>query len=72
MSISEIPTNSLPQLRDLYRVNWPEHIVAYNFITNIFNRFEKDSEHRELVKIISFDGKINESGTFAAIMVRES
>lgn len=69
-SLVEIEAESLPSLRDSFKVNWPEHVMAYNLIDNLIERFKKHPEHREFLKIYSIDGDIADS-TFIAVMVRK-
>lgn len=71
MSVSalvEVPLESLPILRDAYKINWPEHILAYNFLDKMIDRFQKEPEQKD-IKIFSVDGKIEEDATFIALTV---
>jgi hypothetical protein len=72
MSLVEIPIASLPALRDSFKVNWPVHVMAFNLLDNLIHRYERHSEHREILKVFSVgvDGYIEDS-TFIAILVRE-
>jgi hypothetical protein len=65
----EIPVESLPKLRDAYKINWPEHILAFSFLDKIIKRFIERPEQRENVKIYSIDGELNEDATFIAVVV---
>jgi hypothetical protein len=69
-SLVKIPAESLPALRDTFRVNWPEHSMAHNLIDRLIHRFDKHPEHRAILKVFSVDGDVSDS-TFIAIMVRE-
>jgi hypothetical protein len=68
-SLVEVPIEFLPKLRDAYRVNWPEHVLPFNFLDKMSKRFAKHPEQRQNVKIYCVDGKIEEDATFIAIMV---
>jgi hypothetical protein len=67
----EISNESLLKLRDFYQVNWPEHIIAFNYIDTMIKRFKKYPENREIHKIYSINGVVEEDATFISIMVRE-
>ncbi|XP_065089419.1 glycine N-acyltransferase-like protein 3 [Ochlerotatus camptorhynchus] len=62
--LEEIPVESWPELRDLYRQNWPEHVFAFGTISNYLNW--KQSQHRDSleVQIVSLNGTWRENGTF--------
>ncbi|XP_070489955.1 uncharacterized protein [Chironomus tepperi] len=66
-SLVEVPTESLPILRDAYKINWPEHIVAFSFLDKMIKRFKERPEQREIVKIYSVDGKLEQDATFIAV-----
>lgn len=70
-SLVEIPIESLPLLRDSFKVNWPENVMSFNLISSLIDRYEKYPEHRELLRIYCVDGKISEDSTFIAILVSE-
>jgi len=70
-SLVEVPVESLPILRDAYKVNWPEHIVAFSFLDKMIKRFKECPEQREIVKIYSIDGKLDQDATFIGVTVRE-
>ncbi|KAG5676071.1 hypothetical protein PVAND_005925 [Polypedilum vanderplanki] len=57
----KIPIESLPSLRDSYRVNWPEYIGAFNLIDNLIERFTKYPEQMQIQEIFSVDGDISDS-----------
>lgn len=67
----EVPLESLPALRDKYKVNWPTHISAFSLIDNLIRRFDKNPKSREIVKFYSLNGNWERNGTFVAKMVRE-
>ncbi|KAL7043378.1 hypothetical protein ACKWTF_001481 [Chironomus riparius] len=71
-SLVEVSTESLPILRDAYKVNWPEHIVAYSFLDKMIKRFKERPEQREIVKIYSIGEKLEQDATFIAVTGNES
>ena len=46
------------------------HIIAYNFIENMIQRFLKHPENRQVVKIYSINGAVEEDATFISVLVR--
>lgn len=64
MSLKEISSNDLRQLKELYKVEWPLHIMTYNLLKNFAGRFEKDRKLREKVNFWSLDGNWRDHGTF--------
>ncbi|XP_070505358.1 uncharacterized protein [Chironomus tepperi] len=64
----EVPIESLPKLRDAYKINWPEHILAFNFLAKMIKRFEKDPKQREIVRIYCVDGKLEKDATFIGVV----
>lgn len=61
----EIPVDNWLELRDLYRLNWPEHVCAYGVISNYWNWKPSESEEPESeVRIFSLNGSWRENGTF--------
>jgi hypothetical protein len=70
-SLVEIPINSLPILRDKFKVEWPSHIIAYSVIDNLISRFTNNPKSKEIVKVFSLNGDWESDGTFVAVMVRE-
>jgi hypothetical protein len=70
-SLVEIPSELFPTIRDLYKINWPEHVMAYNFLDNMHKRFKTNPELREKNKIYILNGEIGDHGTFVAQMVRD-
>jgi hypothetical protein len=69
-SLVEVPTESLPALRDKFKVDWPQHIAAFSLIDNFISRFDKNSKSRESAKIYSVNENWESNGTFVAVMVR--
>ena len=65
----EVPVDFLPYLRDAYKIDWPEHIIAFCFLDKMIRRFKECPEQREFMKIYCIDGKIEEDATFIAVMV---
>lgn len=46
----EIPVSSLPELRELFKPNWPVDVVAYNTVDNYINWLREDP-HLANIKI---------------------
>lgn len=67
-SLENIPLEQLPQLRDLYKVNWPENIVGFHFLDNYIKWFAKNPSDMEHIQIFSYNGTWNENGTFVVIV----
>lgn len=67
----EISNESLVKLREFYKINLPKHIIAYNFIENMIQRFLKNRENRKFVKIYTINGAVEEDATFISVLVRE-
>ena len=67
----EVPLESLPALRDKFKIDWPTHITAFSLIDNLIRRFDRNPKNREIVKVYSLNGKWESNGTFVAKMVRE-
>ena len=67
----EIPDEYLPQLRDAYKINWPDHVLAFSFLDKMIKRFKERPEQREIAKIYSVDGKLEEDATFFAVVVSQ-
>lgn len=62
----EIERSELPLLRDLFLLNWPEHMIGYYTVDNFIRWYEKDSQIKNLV-IYSLNGDWSD-GTFVAIV----
>lgn len=70
-SLEKISKQLLPQLKQIYRINWPLHAVAYVAIDHFINRFEKKPEWEGKVKFWALEGDDwQQSGTF--VMVNEN
>lgn len=65
----EIPHSDWPELRDLFLVNWPEHILGYSIVNNLLELQTKSgpSGIRSL-KFYALDGDWKSDGTFLAIV----
>lgn len=70
-SLVEISVESLPNLRDKFKADWPDHVVAFSLIDNFYKRFCKFPESQTLQKVYSLNGDWENDGTFVATMVRE-
>lgn len=71
MSLVEIPIESLPSLRDKFRVGWPKHIIAFDLLDTFVKRHSKYPEGFKQGKFLSLNGDWESDGTFITILVRE-
>lgn len=69
--LKEISLDLLEKLRDSYKVEWPKYVIAFSFIDNMIIRYKNHPEHREIIKIYSISGIVDEDATFIGVMVRE-
>lgn len=67
-SLVEIPVANLSTLRDKFLVDWPAHILAFSFISNLISKCAKYPEITP--NIFSLDNKWETDGTFVAFFVR--
>lgn len=67
-SLEKIPLELLPQLRDLYKIDWPKNIVGFHTLDNYIKWFAKSPPDMEHVQIFSYHGTWNENGTFIIIV----
>lgn len=65
-NLVEIKRSELPQLRDLFLVNWPENMIGYYTIDNFIRWFKKESTIENLI-IYCLNGDWSD-GTFVAIV----
>lgn len=66
-SLIRITKESLPELRRIYKVDWPLHVVSYCAIDHFINRFENKPEWEEKVKIWTLNEDWKQTGTFAMV-----
>lgn len=66
-----VPNESLPSLRDKFKVNWPEHILAFTFVENIIKFRSCNSDIDDEVEILCLNDEWTK-GTFIAVSVRSS
>lgn len=60
----EVPIEDLESLGDLYKVNWPKHVVMYSSIKVFVKRFELHPELKEKVKIFALTANWKIDGSF--------
>lgn len=65
----EIPIETFPTLRDLYKVQWPQHVLSFSLIENCIRRIKVFPEQKENFKFYSLNGDWKSDGTFI-FMVR--
>lgn len=64
--IIEIPRSDLPQLRDLFKQDWPKHIIGHDLVNNYIRWFEQDPNFDE-AKFYALNGDCSD-GTFIVIV----
>ena len=69
-SLVEISVESLPILRDKFKVDWPKHILAFTLLDIFFKRFSSHPESKKIQKVFSLNGEWQNDGTFVAVKVR--
>lgn len=62
-----IQKDQLPQLRNLYRADWPSCVTSYAVIDHFIDRFNKHPNWEGKVKFWTLSDKWKASGTFAMI-----
>lgn len=65
----EIDRSELPQLRNLYLVDWPENMLGYYTVDNFIHWFERKTKIKNLI-FYSLNGDFSD-GTFVAIVKNE-
>lgn len=68
--LTNIPVDKLDQLRDLYKVDWPKHVMAYSTIESFKYRLNNCTETKNKVQILCLNNDWESDGTFL-ILVRE-
>lgn len=64
MALVEISKEELLELKELYKVDWPLHVVSYFTIKNFIDRFEKFPAWSKNVKFFSLKGDWRKHATF--------
>lgn len=67
--LAVVPNESLPSLRDKFKDNWPDHILAFTFIKKTIEFRLSNPEIDDKVKILCLNGEWT-NGTFVALLVR--
>lgn len=65
----EISPSEWIELRDLYRLNWPDNHVAWHTINNYLNWFRMEPNIKHL-KIFSLNGTWRSDGTYVIVVSR--
>lgn len=63
----EVPQYSLIKFRNMFKTNWPSHIIAYYLIENYMEWLEKVNNIKNL-KVYSLNGEWRKDGTFVIIV----
>lgn len=66
-SLKIIPTGDLPDLRDLYKVDYPLHISTHSTVQLFIERFTKHPKWVSKVKFLSFHDDWRAHGAFIMI-----
>lgn len=62
----EIPMTVLPELRDLFLKEWPNHIIGYDLVNNYIRWYEQDPNYAD-AKFYSLNGDWTD-GTFIILV----
>lgn len=63
----EVPQYSLIKFRNMFKTNWPSHIIAYYLIENYMEWLEKVNNIKNL-KVYSLNGEWRKDGTFVIVV----
>lgn len=69
-SLENISVENLPDLRDIYKIDWPLHIATHSTLQVFIDRFAKFPEWIKKVQFLSLNDVWRSSGAF--IMVHEN
>lgn len=69
--LAVVPNESLPSLRDKFKDNWPDHILAFTFIKKTIDFRSSNPEIDDELKILCLNGEWM-NGTFVAVLVSAS
>lgn len=64
MALVKILISELKELKEMYRVKWPLHIMTYNNFKNLIERFEKHPKWKSKAVFWSLNGEWGKHGTF--------
>lgn len=67
MSLVQITIPELKELQEIYKVDWPLHIITHNTIKSFVHRFEKSPEWKAFVTFWSLNGDWKKNGTFVMV-----
>lgn len=67
MALVKIPTDELLELQELYKVDWPLHILTYNTFKIFINRHKKIPKWSEKIQFWSLNGDWRTNGTFVMV-----
>lgn len=62
--LTKIQFQDLTTLRDLFKIEWPKHIISYATIQTVIKKCEKNPKYFEDIKIWSLNNDWNSDGTF--------
>lgn len=65
-TLVEVPRTDLRQLRDLFTLDWPRHIIGFDLVNNYVHWYEQESDYGD-AKIYSMNGDWSE-GTFIILV----
>lgn len=67
--LTKIPNQKLKNLRDMFKVDWPKHIVSYSTICTFMRKLERNPEYSKEVEIFSLNGNWKQDGTFVIHLI---
>lgn len=59
-----LAAEDLSSVRDLFKVDWPKHIISYSTIETLIKKFEKNPSLQDEIKIFCLNGDWARDGTF--------
>ena len=65
--LEPIPSEDWPELRDLFRMDWPKHEVPFNTIQNYINWVQIDQRIMHL-QVFSLNGSWRQNGTYLVVV----
>lgn len=68
--LTKFPIDKLTQLRDLYKADWPKHVIAYSTLQGFNDRLKNCTKDENKVQILCLNNDWESDGTFI-ILVRE-
>jgi hypothetical protein len=64
---AKISLSELKELQEIYKSDWPLHVITHNTFKNFIHRFEKFPEWKNKVIFWSLNGDWKKHGTFVMV-----